>query len=136
MLVSRYSMFSFSPLELRVGMPPHCNDTKNFRHRIDRVLGIFSSRPNWDSPTPHLQASLSPLLWFTGGGGVHTRLRERACMVRSQFRRGDRLCGSLGIYELCARNSWEPGILAKVWTLGKVERLGIERTSSTVRRQP
>jgi hypothetical protein len=52
-------------------------------------------------------------------------------MGRSQFRRGDRLCGTLGLYELCARNSWEPGILAKVWTLGKVERLGIERTSPT-----
>jgi len=21
-------------------------------HRVDRVLGFFSSRPNWDSPTP------------------------------------------------------------------------------------
>jgi hypothetical protein len=70
-------MFSFSPLELRVGMPPHCNDTNNFRHRIDRVLGIFSSRPNWDSPTLHLQASLSPPP-LVQRGGVHTRLRERA----------------------------------------------------------
>ncbi len=25
-------------------------------HRVDRVSGFFSSRPNWDSPTPHLQA--------------------------------------------------------------------------------
>jgi hypothetical protein len=51
-------------------------------------------------------------------------------MVRSQFRRGDRLCGSLGFHELCARNSWEPGILAKVWTLGKSREAGNRKDAS------
>ena len=30
------------------------------------VLGFFSSRPNWDPSQP--QESVSPLLWFKGGG--------------------------------------------------------------------
>ncbi len=38
-----------------------CNDRY---HRVDRVLGFFSSRPNLDPP-PHPQASASPL-WFRG----------------------------------------------------------------------
>jgi hypothetical protein len=33
---------------------------------------FFSSRPNWDPPPPHPEASVSPLR-FRGG---HTRLRE------------------------------------------------------------
>ncbi len=37
-------------------------------HRIGRVLSFFSSRRNWDSPTPHPQASMPPPLWFRGGG--------------------------------------------------------------------
>ncbi len=41
------------------------------QHRIDRVLSFFSSRPNWESPTPSVslpQASVfPPLLWFRGG---------------------------------------------------------------------
>jgi hypothetical protein len=46
-------------------------------NRVDRVLGFFSSRPNWDpppSPPPHPQASVPP---FGSRGGGHTRLRER-----------------------------------------------------------
>jgi hypothetical protein len=63
---------------------------------------LFSSRPNWDSPTPSPAAMCSLPLWFRGdiryphcgrGGGG------------SQFRRGDRHCGtlgtSLGIYAHC-----------------------------------
>jgi hypothetical protein len=42
-------------------------------HRVDRVLGFFSSRSNWDSPSPHPQAS-APCLWFRGEG--HNRLWE------------------------------------------------------------
>jgi hypothetical protein len=38
-------------------------------HRVDRVLGFFSSRPNWDSPTPSHAGESVPLLWFQGGGG-------------------------------------------------------------------
>ncbi len=40
-------------------------------HRVDRVLSFFSSRPNWDFPTPSQADECvypSPL-WFRGGGG-------------------------------------------------------------------
>ncbi len=52
---------------------------KEERHRVDRVLGLFSNRPNWDFPTspPHPLASVSSPSF--GPGGVHTRLRERGC---------------------------------------------------------
>jgi hypothetical protein len=30
-------------------------------HRVDRVLGFFSSRPNWDYPTPHRRRVCPPL---------------------------------------------------------------------------
>jgi hypothetical protein len=43
------------------------------QHKVDRVLGFFSSLPNWD-PLPHPEASVSPP-WFWGEG--HTRLRDR-----------------------------------------------------------
>ncbi len=42
-------------------------------HRIDRVLGFYFSRPNWDSPAPSPAGEVVPPLWFRGG---HTRLRE------------------------------------------------------------
>jgi hypothetical protein len=45
-------------------------------HRVGRVLSFFSSRQKWDSPTPHPQESVPPPLWL-GGGGLHTRWRER-----------------------------------------------------------
>ena len=48
------------------------------------------------SPPPHRQASVSPPVWFGGRGD--TRWGERG---GSQFRRGDRHCGTLGIYVLC-----------------------------------
>ncbi len=34
---------------------------------LDRTLGFFSSRPNWNPPPPHLQASVPPLLGEPGG---------------------------------------------------------------------
>jgi hypothetical protein len=44
---------------------------------VHRVLGFFSSRPNWDPPLPRPQSSVSP--WFVGdtlacgrGRGVHS----------------------------------------------------------------
>ncbi len=41
---------------------------------IDRVLGFFSSRPNWDPPpTPSPTGECVPLF----GSGGHARLRER-----------------------------------------------------------
>jgi hypothetical protein len=44
-------------------------------YRVDRMLGFFFSRPNWDPHTPsHAGESVPPPFWFRG---VHTRLRER-----------------------------------------------------------
>ncbi len=39
-------------------------------HRVDRVLGFFSSRPNWDPPLPHTQKSVYPPPFGSGGGGT------------------------------------------------------------------
>ncbi len=73
-------------------------------HRVDRVLGFFASHPNWDSPTPSPAASqagvsLNPV--GSGGGEGYTNARGRGG-GGSQFRRGDRHCGTLGIYVLCS----------------------------------
>jgi hypothetical protein len=43
-------------------------------HRVDRVLGFFSSWPNWD-PHPLTRRLVYPPLLFLGGG--HTRLQVR-----------------------------------------------------------
>jgi hypothetical protein len=45
-------------------------------HRVDRVLGFFSSRPDWNPFTPLTRRRVCPPLWFRGKG-KHTRLRER-----------------------------------------------------------
>ncbi len=44
-------------------------------HKVGKVLSIFSSRRNWDSPNPSPAGECAPLLWFRGEG--HTRWRER-----------------------------------------------------------
>jgi hypothetical protein len=47
--------------ELRLKVESH--------HRVDRVLSFFSSRPNWDSPTPSPPSPVervTPPLWFGG----------------------------------------------------------------------
>ncbi len=49
------------------------NGRHNWKHRVDRVLSLFSSRRNWGSPIPSPECV--PPLWFRGGGP--TRLRER-----------------------------------------------------------
>ncbi len=38
------------------------------------VLDFFSSRPNWDPPPPHPQASAPLPFWFRGG--THSLARE------------------------------------------------------------
>ncbi len=58
-----------------------------FAHRVDRVLGFFSRRPNWDSPTPSPAGeNVSPPLVPGGdtlscgrgrGGGVPIRTRRQ-----------------------------------------------------------
>ena len=75
-------------------------------HRIDRVLSFFSSRRNWDSPTPSpLQTAVYPptprfrlVAHSLAGEGVG----------ESQFRRGDIHCGTLytkySICTLCLRH--------------------------------
>ncbi len=67
-------------------------------HRVGRVLSFFSSRRNWDSPTPHTQVSVSPPLLIPGRG-THSLAGEGA--GESQFRRGDMHCGTLYIHVLC-----------------------------------
>jgi hypothetical protein len=55
-------------------------------HSIDRVLSFLSSRPNWDPPPLPLTS-------------------RRVCSPRlvpgGSASRGDRHCGTLGIYVLC-----------------------------------
>ncbi len=58
--------------------------------RVDRVLGFFSSRPNWDP-----QTCVPP-----GSGGGHTRLRERGWGVPIRTR-GQTLWYSRYICTLC-----------------------------------
>ncbi len=40
--------------------PARFKDSHVVTHRVDRVLGFFSNRPNSDPPPPHPRASLSP----------------------------------------------------------------------------
>jgi hypothetical protein len=42
------------------------------KHRVDRVLGFFSSRPNWDSPAPSTAGECVPPPPLVGGGGGDT----------------------------------------------------------------
>ncbi len=72
------------------------SDGKNYR--LDRVLSFLSRRSNWNSPPPHTQASVSPP-WFRGE--AHSLAGEGVGV--SHFQRGDRHCGTLGIYELCGK---------------------------------
>ncbi len=59
------------------------------------MLNFFSSRPNWDYPTPS-PAGERVLPPFGSGGGTHSLAGEE--VGGSQFRRGDRHCGTLGKY--------------------------------------
>jgi hypothetical protein len=54
-----------------LGFAMQCSVKKSREfHRVDRVLSFFSSRPNWDSPTPTLShaGKCVPPLWLWGGG--------------------------------------------------------------------
>ncbi len=74
------------------------NKVLSISHRVYRVLGFFSSRPNWDP-----RSRVCPPLWFRGG---HTRLQERGW--GGQFGGGDRHCGPLGIFVLCGISQRTP----------------------------
>jgi hypothetical protein len=71
----------------------------NAKHRVDRVLGFFSSRPNWDSPTPSPPDECAAPPGFRGSDTVQSLAGES--VGGSQFGRGDSHCGTLGIYVLC-----------------------------------
>jgi hypothetical protein len=85
-------------LGLSVHSDSHCLTDKGYTHRVDRVLGFFSSRPNWDSPTSSPAGEYAPPPFGSGGG---KRLRERG----SHFGQRDRHCGTLGNV-LCEDTSW------------------------------
>jgi hypothetical protein len=53
---------------------PHRVHAHRLDMELDRTLGFFSSRPNWNPPPPHPQASVPPLLWFRewGDGVKHS----------------------------------------------------------------
>jgi hypothetical protein len=70
------------------------------QHRVGRVLSLFSSRWNWDSPNPSPESPPPPPVL---GGGAHSLAREG--LGESQFRRGDIHCGTLYIYVLCGYQS-------------------------------
>jgi hypothetical protein len=63
--------------------------------RVDRVLSFFSSRPNWDSPTPS-PAGKRALPFGSGGEGIYSLAGEG--VGEPQFQRRDRHCGTLGVY--------------------------------------
>jgi hypothetical protein len=71
-------------------------------HRLDsRELSFFSSRRNWDSPTPLPQASVLPRNQM-GVGGAHSPVGEG---LGSQFRRLEKMLSTLpnlcGLLSLC-----------------------------------
>ncbi len=51
-------------------------NTDTFSHRVGRVLSLFSSRRNWDSPNPSPAGECAPLPPGSRGVG-HTRWREK-----------------------------------------------------------
>jgi hypothetical protein len=65
----------------------YCSD-----HRVGRVLRFFSSRRNWNSPTPLAAGECAPPP-FGPGGREHSLAGEG--LGEPQFRRGDIHCGAL-----------------------------------------
>jgi hypothetical protein len=98
-------------------------------HKVDRVLGFFSRRPNWNPHSSCPPASVSPPPFGSGGthslagegvgGGPPLLLPPGECVPSPlwfrggntlacgrgdsgvKYGRGDRHCGALGIYVLC-----------------------------------
>ncbi len=64
-------------------------------HRVDRVLGLFSSRLNWEPPTLYLtrRRVWPPPLLVPGGGGDTLACGAGDRVVGSQCGRGDRHSG-------------------------------------------
>jgi hypothetical protein len=75
------------------------NCVLRWEHRVDRVLGLFSSRPNWDSHTPSPAGEcVFPPIWFRGRG---TRSLAGEGVEGPNSDEGT---DALGIYVLCG---WE-----------------------------
>jgi hypothetical protein len=49
---------------------------KHEKHRVGRVLSFFSSRRNWDSPTPLAAGECAPPPFGPGGRHIRLRLKE------------------------------------------------------------
>jgi hypothetical protein len=85
------------------------------RHSARLFLQLSKLGP----PPPHPQESVPPHPLVAGEG--HTRLWERGWGGGSQFGRGDRLCGTLGIYVQC---TWTLCLGRKNniirWTMGRM----------------
>ncbi len=84
------------------GLLPRCCSQVfgvSWKHRVDRVLGFYSSRPIGTHPPPQPTASVSPTLV---SGRTHSLAGEG--LVGSQFGRGNIYCGTLGIYVLSGWN--------------------------------
>ncbi len=79
------------------GLKPHTT-TQTRQHTtpqsIGRVLSFSPVVGIGTPPTPHPKASVSPPLWFRGGG-AHSLAREG--VGESEFRRWDIRCGTLYI---------------------------------------
>jgi hypothetical protein len=73
-------------------------------YRVDRVMSFFSSSWNWDCPTPSPAGECAPPPFGSGGRGTCTLLREGGMLGGPHFQRGERHCGTLGIYVLYASN--------------------------------
>ncbi len=67
-------------------------DFHRLDYRVGRVLSLFSSRGNWDSPNPSPAGKCAPLPPVLGGG-AHSLAREG--LGESQFRRGENKLSTL-----------------------------------------
>ncbi len=76
------------------------------QHRVDRVPGFFSSRPNWDPP----RRRMCPLpLWFRGRGGGVVPIRTRPVC-------GEMSCLSVEELRECVLMClWEYAVLGCLW---------------------
>ncbi len=71
-----YPGFSRSFLDANIAVP-YC-------HRVYRVPGFLSSRPNWLFSPPHLQASVAPPPLVPMEGHTRLRYRERGEPIRTK----------------------------------------------------
>ncbi len=91
-------------VEYEMRMLPLFKTLERFAHRVGGVISFFSSRRNWDSPTPHPQARVPPPPRFWGEG--HTRWQERGWESPMIPTRGHTLCMVLFILYIKSRLFW------------------------------